>query len=168
MRSPTAGRTWNQRGPLQHRHEARRHCFRNRLQRALRGRNHEPVDLRRKHETVHRLRWNQDQAWRVDRELFAFDQHVARTAADIENLQQCIVPVRGDMPVVRTTALDDPFEIERVVPRRPRGLSVQIVVRDIPHAVLSPMFELSCDVLPLSNFVPNRVAILFSIEDAVE
>ncbi|MEX3638809.1 hypothetical protein [Paraburkholderia sp. BR14320] len=30
------------------------------------------------------------------------------------------------------------------------------------------MFELSCDALPLSNFVPKGVAILFSIEDAAE
>jgi len=108
--------------------QARRKDACDRLERPLRRGNHRPVGVGRIAEGMHRPLWQQDHAGGTERQPAVFQRDLALAAADVDQLQQAVMPVRRNFAQIAGPPLVDPFQVQQVLPGRQCGLAIERVI----------------------------------------
>ena len=108
------------------RHEHVGHGF----QRSLRSCDHDTVGTAVIDKSMHGLCRNDDQAGGHGLEPRAIEEDIAAAFGDVEDLDEGVVLVRTDVPVVDAGALGNPLEVEQVVPVGRGLVAVEGVVGD--------------------------------------
>jgi hypothetical protein len=116
--------------------QVRRQYLGDAFQRVLRRRDHLALDRTGPVEAMHHLRRHVHHAGRLGLNAVTVEQHFTAAALQVQQLQQALVTVRGDLPVVGTGAFGNRLHMQRLVPHRLCSLTVQGVIGDLVHGVV--------------------------------